>query len=543
MSASTPAWGTVIGVPAYRPDEILAAADARRAAGDRAGAVELYENALHALGRKATPLAATILRRIGRSYWELGQLDAAVDVLQLGLLCAEAAGDGACAAHILNVLAVCHWQRGQLDDAERLYATARTTAVAAGENLLVAMIDQNLGIILSVRGDLTGALRHYQRSLHGYRAAGHRQNLGRLLNNMGMLYAALERWRDAERAYAEAAAACADVGDREAQLMVEVNHTQLWVARGELTRARAACDAILGAGEDNVPARALSETLKHRGVVARESGELTDAERMLTRALSLARGLEDPLLQAETLRELAELACRTDRSRDMLRFLSQAHHIFDQLRARRDVADVGRRAQRLEERFHDVVRRWSGSIESKDPYTQGHCERVTEYATALAADCGFDALAMFWFRVGALLHDVGKIAVPTSILTKPGPLTLEERGIMERHALAGAELLADVDFPWDVLPIIRNHHERWDGTGYPDRLAGEQIPLAARILGIADIYDALTTDRPYRAAYSTTEALAIMDDMSGTALDPKLYRTFRSLVASIGATPRIIAVA
>ncbi len=542
MSA-TPAWGTVIGLPAYRPDDLLAAADARRGAGDRLGAIDLYERALHSLPASATSVSATVMRRIGRCYWELGQLDVAIDVLRTGLIAADAVEDDACRAHILNILAVCHWQRGQLDEAERLYTAARNTALTAGEPLLVAMIEQNLGIILSVRGDLQGALRHYKRSLEGYRTGGHRQNLGRLLNNIGMLYAALERWRDAERSYTEAAEACRGVGDRDALMMVEVNRTQLWVARGDFARARAACDSILHAGEENIPARALSETLKHRGVVARESGELSDAERMLGRALSLARGLEDPLLEAETLRELAELACRTDRSREMLRYLSQAHHIFDQLRARRDVADVGRRAQRLEERFNDVVMRWSSSIESKDPYTKGHCERVTSYATMLAAECGFDALTMFWFRVGALLHDVGKIVVPIAILTKPGPLTLEERGIMERHALAGAELLSDVDFPWDVLPIIRNHHERWDGTGYPDRLAGEQIPLAARILGIADIYDALTTDRPYRKAYSASEALAIMDDMSGSALDPSLYRTFRMLLAAPQLDERVAAVA
>jgi putative nucleotidyltransferase with HDIG domain len=138
---------------------------------------------------------------------------------------------------------------------------------------------------------------------------------------------------------------------------------------------------------------------------------------------------------------------------------------------------------------------------------------------------------MFWFRVGALLHDVGKIVVPTVILTKPGPLTDEERRIMERHALAGAELLSDVEFPWDVLPIIRNHHERWDGRGYPDQLAGEDIPLAARILCIADVYDALTTDRPYRKAFTREKALEIMRSDAG-AFDPALFAEFSGLITA-----------
>jgi putative nucleotidyltransferase with HDIG domain len=103
-------------------------------------------------------------------------------------------------------------------------------------------------------------------------------------------------------------------------------------------------------------------------------------------------------------------------------------------------------------------------------------------------------MTMFWFRIGALLHDVGKISVPTEILNKPGRLTAHEREVMERHAAAGAELLADIEFPWDILPMVRHHHERWDGAGYPDGIAGENIALVARIVCVADVFDA-PTDR------------------------------------------------
>jgi putative nucleotidyltransferase with HDIG domain len=132
-------------------------------------------------------------------------------------------------------------------------------------------------------------------------------------------------------------------------------------------------------------------------------------------------------------------------------------------------------------------------------------------------------------RVGAILHDVGKLVVPSDILNKPGPLTPEERAVMERHAEAGVALLADIDFPEDVLPMVRNHHERWDGSGYPDRLGGDRIALAARILCIADVYDALTTTRPYRPAYPRERAMEIMRSEAGRLFDPALLAEFLTL--------------
>jgi HD-GYP domain-containing protein (c-di-GMP phosphodiesterase class II) len=120
--------------------------------------------------------------------------------------------------------------------------------------------------------------------------------------------------------------------------------------------------------------------------------------------------------------------------------------------------------------------------------------------------------------------------VPIEVLNKPGKLTPEERAIVERHPAAGVELLQDVEFPWDVLPMVRSHHERWDGTGYPDRLAGDAIPLNARILCVADVFDALTTDRPYRAGFSREKTFEIMGQDSGKAFDADLLARFQRLI-------------
>ena len=189
------------------------------------------------------------------------------------------------------------------------------------------------------------------------------------------------------------------------------------------------------------------------------------------------------------------------------------------------IADVERRNSRLEERFLSIARQWGDSIEGADRYTQGHCQRVASIAGALAGRAGMSSRDAFWFRLGALLHDVGKIIVPSEVLNKPGALTKEEWELMKQHPVAGLELVAGVDFPGDVRSMIRSHHERWDGKGYPDGLVGDITPLPARILCIADVYDALTSARPYRQALDHHEGVKIMRSSEGQ-FDPELIEVF-----------------
>jgi putative two-component system response regulator len=150
------------------------------------------------------------------------------------------------------------------------------------------------------------------------------------------------------------------------------------------------------------------------------------------------------------------------------------------------------------------------TIEAKDPYTEGHCDRLSKYSVAMADKLGLPEEMRIALRRGGLIHDIGKLAVPERILLKPGPLDAEERRIMQQHTIIGERICAPLRSFRNVLPIIRHHHERWDGSGYPDGLRGDAIPLTARILQITDVYDALTTTRPYRQALPVPEALAIM---------------------------------
>jgi putative two-component system response regulator len=175
------------------------------------------------------------------------------------------------------------------------------------------------------------------------------------------------------------------------------------------------------------------------------------------------------------------------------------------------------------------------SIEAKDPYTEGHCDRLSKYSVALGEKLGLSAELRVALRRGGLVHDIGKLSVPESILLKPGPLTPEERKIMEQHTVIGEKICAPLRSFRHVLPIIRHHHEKWDGSGYPDGLKGEKIPLTARILQVTDIYDALTTDRPYRKALPVEKALAIMrEEVKRGWWDASLMNELEALV--IGAT-------
>jgi putative nucleotidyltransferase with HDIG domain len=521
---------------ALRP-EVAALVEAAKEAertGDRVLSRSHYERALRMLRRDEGDVAPSLIRRIARSYIDDGYYDAALDCLAGAQHLSRARGDTAGVAHAVNLMASANMQRGDLDAAEALFHRAQALAEAANDSPLEAIIAQNLGIVTSMRGNLEAALGHYQQSLATYRARRLGDYVGPVLNNMAMAYGSLGRWDDAERCYDEALAEAIRYGDRVSSRMIEVNCVEMWIARGDIIRASSTARRVLERATAAGDQRAIDELSKNLGAIARIRGAHDEATRWLDAAFQGALKREDLLLAAETAREQAELYEVKGQNQETLRALGQSHRLFGKLKATHKLADVQSRIERLETRFFDIVQRWAQTIESKDPYTLGHCERVAEYACALAREIGLEDLTMFWFRIGALLHDVGKIEVPTEILTKSGPLTADERAIMERHAAAGADLLRDIEFPWDVLPMIRGHHERWDGTGYPDKLGGEAIPLTARVLCIADVFDALASDRPYRAAFPRDEALAIMQRDVGKAFDPALFERFLKVVKQPG---------
>jgi cyclic di-GMP phosphodiesterase len=170
------------------------------------------------------------------------------------------------------------------------------------------------------------------------------------------------------------------------------------------------------------------------------------------------------------------------------------------------------------------------TIEARDPYTSGHCVRLAAWATGFGERLGLSAEELKALRLGGFLHDLGKIAVPDNVLLKAGPLSADERRLMEEHPAAGDRLVVPMRTLGLVRPIIRHHHERWDGRGYPDRLGAEEVPLLARLMAIVDVYDALCTQRPYKSPFDEEVALKSLREGARTGqFDPDLVRVFLEL--------------
>jgi HD-GYP domain-containing protein (c-di-GMP phosphodiesterase class II) len=230
-------------------------------------------------------------------------------------------------------------------------------------------------------------------------------------------------------------------------------------------------------------------------------------------------GLIDELvrLRAELRRREREAA---DKELQLQRYAADLRETFKQERAR---------AQELRRSYMATVRALSNAVEARDAYTGKHAERVAAYGLVIARKFAPELEITPELEFGYLLHDVGKVAIPDAILYKPSSLDDDERALMSRHPVIGAEIVQGIEFLTEAAEVVRSHHERWDGTGYPDGLAGEEIPLAARVFSVADVLDALTTDRPYRPACSLRYARAMIKAESGKQFDPRVVDAFNSI--------------
>jgi ribonuclease P protein subunit RPR2 len=207
----------------------------------------------------------------------------------------------------------------------------------------------------------------------------------------------------------------------------------------------------------------------------------------------------------------------TTQEDQLRRYASDIRETFIAERARR---------QELHASYRVTVRALANAVEARDAYTGRHAERVTAYAVQIAHAAGIDTAGEPELEFGFLLHDIGKVAVPDAILFKPAKLTKEERQVIEQHPITGSRIIRDIEFLVKARDIVRSHHERWDGGGYPDALAGSDIPASARVFAIADVLDALTSDRPYRSALPLAETRAMIERDAGTHFDPDMVAAY-----------------
>ncbi|MGH7525069.1 MAG: tetratricopeptide repeat protein [Gemmatimonadales bacterium] len=479
-------------------------------AGCVAEALQCYVDAIAEAGSAGERrIEAEGLRRLAVLHHHRNEPQTARELSERAFTIAREIGDAVLAGETLNVLAGFAFESGSMEEAKSRY---REALELGGSNpTLRGRIEQNLGILANIHGDHADALAHYRRSLDAFEGSGDDKGRAIAYHNLGMVSADRRLWEDADGYFRRSLEITRAVGDVHLEGLCLLNHSEVHLARQRYEEARGNAEAALSIFDQLGARLDKADAYKVLGVVYRETGRHALAESRLRAAIEQAVSTGSVLSEAEASRELARLYQGMGRNQEALRLLSAAHRLFSRLDARVDLVDVASKVHRLEDTYFAVVREWGQSIESADSYTFGHCERVAGYAVAVAQALGLDESQRTTVRIGAYLHDVGKVKVPHEILNKPGALTKEEFEVIKQHPVWGIELLATVEFPWDIKPMIRWHHEKFDGTGYPDRLKGDEIPIAAQIICSADVYDALTTTRSYRGAMTQAQALEQME--------------------------------
>lgn len=448
-------------------------------------------------------MLAGALRRLAVQLHYRGEVEAARVRCTRSVEVARKLGDGELEAEALNTLGGLQLSVGALETAGGSLEAALTRGASVR---LRARIEQNLGIVANIQGKLNEALARYQRSLEAYRTAGDEHGCAIAYNNLGLVCKDSGRLDDAERYFRAGLAIAAREGDLHLRALCLVNHAEVEAARQRYENARQGAETALNLFHRLGALGARGDCYRVLGMVFREIGRPELAEARFREAIRIAVAAGSVLGEAEASRELALLYQGAGRNQDALRLLNAAHRLFRRLDARAELVNVGGRMAALEATYLAVVRAWGRSIEAADPTTFGHCERVAGTAVAVARVLGLGEEEETAVLLGAYLHDVGMVCVPHEVLKRPGPLAAAETALLHEHPRRGVELLADVEFPWDIKPIIRSHHERIDGDGYPDGLRGDAIPIGAQVVGIAEAHDALVVPRVGRAPLTVAQA-------------------------------------
>ena len=260
---------------------------------------------------------------------------------------------------------------------------------------------------------------------------------------------------------------------------------------------------------------------------------LTAVNDATSAALCMQRGAMDYLTKPIELADLGRAVQRALKRREMLLENRQLNQWLKEEVTTR-TAELQRERMKLERISVATLEALVNALEAKDPYMRGHSARVADLAATIAHQLGTPEEDVEHIRVAGRLHDLGKIGTREAVLNKQGPLTPDEFEHVKQHVVIGSQILAPLSHLGDIIGAVRGHHERWDGTGYPDGLRGDAIPLGARIIGAAEIYDALCTARPYQEKLTPEQAVERMEGMASTVLDPKVYEALSTVVARRG---------
>jgi putative nucleotidyltransferase with HDIG domain len=500
--------------PAQVPDPVSPVAELVRAAIDRErsgrfeGAIRAYEFAVEmAQGIGDRPHHADALRRLAVLHHLRGRSVEAREMVAESAEIARRSRTPALVGAALNALASFQLEAGEIGTARGTYARALT--FAGTSPALRAKVEQNLGVAANIQGDHAEALRHYGRAFEAFVAAGDDQGAAEAAHNLGCMARERGRFEEAASSFAMCRELALRVGDARLLGLCALSRAEVHLSLADFPAAREDAESALRTFEELGAAMDKSAACRVLGAVFRETGRPVLAEARLRAAVRLAEESEWVQGRAEAYRELATLHRHRGRNEEAIALLAQALRIFGFLDARLDVEDIAVKMGTYE----GIVL---------------HCERVAETAVAIAEALGMGPDAIRGIQLGAYLHDIGKVKVPVELLGKAEPLSPAERATMEAHTLLGEAMLTDVPLPASVRAIVRSHHEKHDGSGYPDGLRGDQIPIEAQIICLADVFDALTTPRVYRSPVGMTAA---REELARCRhwWRPDVYEAFRSI--------------
>ncbi|PKK84199.1 MAG: hypothetical protein CVT49_04320 [candidate division Zixibacteria bacterium HGW-Zixibacteria-1] len=495
-------------------------------------AVDEYQKLLEfCQNHKLVEQRVEVFLEIGQLLAKTGEHDRALGYVHRALSGYRRLNDSNGVCRSLRNLGVIYIELGEFDDAETVYEEAIGISLENNFRLLYADLHNNLGTIKNIKGDWKAALDCYYRAREVYDQEGEVRKSAYNLNNIGITLMEQEQYENARDIFQSALDVAGTIKDASLLLILNINLTDLSLKMGAFSRAK----QYLDAAEDyflrkNLKNGQLAEVGKLTGKIALHEQDFDKALDCFDRALELCEELGLQYQQAEVLFEKGNLFLITEQHVEALQVLESAFKLFHQLDVTGRVEKTEKLISSIEELYLRIFEAMAGKVDQKDPYTKGHSDRVANISLILARSLGLSDHDIKAVVAGALLHDIGKLKTPDEILKKTGRLTSEEYEEIKNHPDAGVQLLSGITLPWNVIPLIRYHHEKYDGTGYPTGLAGEDIPLGARVICLADVFDALTSERPYREAFSPRKALEVMKFEMLAAFDRLGLETLDRLV-------------
>jgi len=473
---------------------------------------------------------ADILRKIGDVLGRCSKWDESLKYYRESLEIYEKIGDLRGIAHVNNGMGMVLFERGKMEEALENYHKALRIARQINLSSLLAYTANNLGACYNVMGEWEVALTYYRKSLEEHKKLENLQGIAQVQHNIGITLLDQRKYKEAREYLLKSFRLSKRIKEANLEALSSLNLANLCIRTNRLRKAELYLNTAYQIFSKQKDLLGIAEFYKLMGIVERRKGKLEKAEELLEKSLKIYEKSDNPLGLAETYRELGILYEERGKREKTWKWLESSFKVFKGLKAKKESQSVREELLRLEYLYLSTLRDLGASVDRKDPYTLGHSERVASLAFQLALFLDLEKEYIKGILAAAFLHDIGKLRIPDKILKKPAKLTEEEYEVMKNHPLFALEELHSLEFPWEVKPFIRHHHERYDGKGYPDGLKNEQIPLGARIIAVVDTFDALTTERPYRPPYSEGEAVNIMRGVKGTQLDPDLVDAFVSLL-------------